>query len=181
MFKDMFGGVAVGPKEIHLPIAGRYIDLFIRALYPDRPPVRHNIIQTKETIELLLRYDCIVPAQRFLYLQCKWLERSELYDALVLASRLDHLPSACRIIPLGYKWYRDQPGEGLPLCPNSGKRPWSVEDAARLQPGWVWALTMASNTCQKRLSEDMEQAKEETRRPAYWRNVLGEFMANLAQ
>jgi hypothetical protein len=56
---------------------------------------------TSEIIEDLLRYDCIVTAQALLFEASRFLAPNQLFEALVLAWRLDHLPSARRIIPQG--------------------------------------------------------------------------------
>ncbi|KAI9638671.1 uncharacterized protein MKK02DRAFT_32062 [Dioszegia hungarica] len=176
MFKDMLSGNPEGAKEIHLPDACRWIVQFASALHPDRTFEKAlDMVSLTEVVNALIRYDCIGPAQRLLFEGTKDLRAEYLYNALVLASRLDHLQCADGIIAQGYKWYAQDPRpDALSLCPDSGQRQWRSVDAARLQPDWVWALTKASAQCTPRDGRDL-------RSESYWRRVAGEFVANMTQ
>lgn len=165
MFKDMLESNSVGPQEIHLHQArsppSYHLHHLVDAILCDA--ITSDLLAYQSVWEIivdLLRYDCIIPAQRLLFQTSSFLPSSQLFDALVLASRLDHLPSACRIIPPGFRSYDPVHAcGGKPLCPDSEEYPWRLEDAARFQPGWVWALMRASMTCERRCGP--EASKEQ--------------------
>ncbi|KAI9638669.1 uncharacterized protein MKK02DRAFT_32060 [Dioszegia hungarica] len=92
----------ISPKRPHP--AGFYVYHFTRALYPRRSSISYmGISNIERIIDILLQYDCVGPAQRLLFDGSKDLDAEELYDAFVLASRLDDTRSACRILPQGFR------------------------------------------------------------------------------
>lgn len=124
------------------------------------------------TVELLRRFDCLDAARQLHYANCEELQADQLFDALAMASSLDDLTCACRILAQGWRWYKYRPATGQSLCPLSETRLWTSKDARQIQPAWVWALTYASSAAK----EDMRWDDEDK-----WQALHGCFMSLLTR
>jgi hypothetical protein len=71
---------------------------FICSLSGPQPPIVGNMTHVKAAIHLLVRYDCTEAAKRLLYRNIDDISAYESFDAFVLASTLNDLLSACRIL-----------------------------------------------------------------------------------
>lgn len=178
----MFVDATSNVDEVNLPDSTRAdLDLFIRTLYEKNPPNVPIMADLRKAIDLLCQYDCTEPAKRILYHNVKVVEAEHLFDAFTLASRLNDVMSACRILAHGWRWYQNPRDEIYPnapsLCPDSTKRRWCAQEAALLQPAWIWALTVASAAqMDKAAGEDLYDGSESA-----WRELVGGFMCNLVQ
>jgi hypothetical protein len=97
-------------SEIHLPeISGdrNILSSAILAITRQSLPERIDMTIAPRIITLLQKYECTDAANRILYHSVQQLTLDQLFEVFVLASQLDDLFSACRIIPQGYKWYKD--------------------------------------------------------------------------
>lgn len=103
-----------------------------------------------QIITLLLKYECTDAAKAILYHSVREVKLEQLYEAFVLASLLDDMPSACRILPQGWRWYEgDHEHVSLPLSPLSSRRQWTPQEVGRIRVTWVWALYAATQRCIK--------------------------------
>ncbi|KAI9638674.1 uncharacterized protein MKK02DRAFT_32064 [Dioszegia hungarica] len=152
VFKDMFAGSSASPKEVNLPsITRAQLDLFIRSIHGRSPLQPPSFSEASEVVELLIRYDCAIPARQLLFRTVKDIRVEDHFEALAFASRLDDLKSACRIISQGWKWWaQESEADSRSLCPDHLEVPRTAEDAGRIRSSWVWALTLASGTLWKR-------------------------------
>lgn len=148
----MFSSASTNNKEVNLPDASRAeLTTFLLTISQPLPPTGLDLKAVTKTIDLLQRYECVDASRRVLYANARNLKADDLFDAFALASQLNDILGACRILTQGATWY-DNPKSKYyapPLHPDSITRPWVAADAERLQSSWVWALTLAGAACEE--------------------------------
>lgn len=183
----MFVNASGNTKEVNLPdTSTANLSTFLGAIIQTQPPSGLTLAETIEAIEMLCRYECTVAARRILFNNIKKLEARELFEAFALASRLNDIMSGCRVLAQGYVWYYYDPDndghdpEEPSLCPDSDRRPWGAHEAARIQPSWIWALSLAT-TAVDRMPQPKTALENIRMDTIYWRSMVGHFMCNLVQ
>lgn len=160
VFRDMLT-IDSSSKEIHLPESGSDLRLFFRALVPTAkcvPPHGPEFIEADylDLIGLLIKYDCATIARSELYNLVKITRADLFFDWFVLASRLNSIESACRLLVQGWKSFRSHKGPlqiptSTPLCFIHESR-WAPEETKQINPEWVGALAYASMTVQHQIN-----------------------------
>lgn len=178
----MFAQQSSNSKEISLPDIPRLtMDLFIRALHNDfdeQDPIR--MYRLNDAADVLLRFECDAAARNMLYPCTREIYDDDIFDALVLASKLNDLQSACRIIAQGWRAEVSEEKSILPVSrlstiEYSEEICWRAADGQKFQPSWVWALTIAQySTLPTANARGWTCGDKE-----FWRLMVGEFMANL--
>jgi hypothetical protein len=183
----MFDSPSGTTKEVNLPeVSSADLSTFLSAITQTQPPTGLTVTETTKAINLLCRYECNDAARRTLFHNAKHLEAEELFEASALASRLNDIMSGCRVLAQGYTWYYSDPDnkgndpEEPSLCPDSERRPWGAHEAARIQPSWIWALSLAT-TAVDRMPQPKTTLENLRMDKTYWRSMVGHFMCNLVQ
>lgn len=96
-------------------------------------------------------------------------------EAFALASKIDHVLSACRLILMAGSG-EEVGSKGESLRPNSGE--WTKSDIASVSTTWLWALTCAVTAvdASRKLQADSDRSGRD-----YWVSVVGEFMSYLSE
>lgn len=136
----MLNDVSSPSTEIHLSDIPFYdLHPFILIIH-DKLDINCGEIKDLQSLfQVFVRFDRIPIARRVLYAVSRNLSGSELFDALVLASRLDDLPCAYRIMAQGWKSVEGG-GEGPSLNPISRTRRWGPADTAIVGLGFDGGL-----------------------------------------
>jgi hypothetical protein len=169
----MFSVYPSSDSQIEMDVTSFSLALFLNTVEGVKISHVPDWHTASNAISLAEQHQCEPAARTILYAACGEGIRSHNVEAFIVASRLDHVLAAGRLIPTAY--YTEFCG-GLTFRPNSSR--WSAAVAARINPTWLWALTCAVENVGKKLKIEDELG---WRKKEPWIDVLGEFMAHLSR
>lgn len=170
---------AIQGNEVHLnDVSAEALECFIRALQGDLSMAERFLYRDcEQSVRFAVRFQCMKAASTMLFACTRELLEDKLLPAFTLASDLNDIRSAVRILGQGYRAYPRYISR-THLQPEDTSKPWTAETARSIRSDWTWALTSAIYRIEKRFDV---QSRADWAKPDVWAGVVGNFATNLSR